>query len=391
MLPTFIEFGKKLHPENSVIVLDAGGTNLRSAVVSFDKNSKPVISGITKTVMPGIENIATKEEFFNAIYKNVSKILNESNRIGFVFSYPIEVVPDMDGRLIRFTKEVKAPEVEGEFIGKNLLDVIKKKGFAAEKKIALLNDTVALSLSGILAFPNRKFESFIGFVLGTGMNACYIEKNRNIKNLSEKKPDPENLQLINIEAGNFSKGPAGKIDEVYNSRTLNPSAARLEKLFSGAYLGGLTLEVLKTAASQGMFSDRICRMFERLETIKSREIDDYLNYPPADSVFKDYLDLMNEADRVLVYFLLDSLIERAAVISAIVIAASLLKSGSGKNPCSPVCIIAEGRCFYNMKNFKSRLDCYLKNTLASRGQYYFEIQRVENAVLLGAAAAGLMI
>ncbi|MBM3706321.1 MAG: hexokinase, partial [Actinobacteria bacterium] len=371
MLPTYIEFGRKSDRLKPVIVMDAGGTYLRSAVVNFNKNSVPVISKVTKSIMPGVRNPSTKEEFFNAIFNNVKKVLNESDRIGFVFSYPIEIMPDMDGRLIKFTKEVRAPEVEGEKIGANLLAVMRNNGFLSNRKIVLLNDTVALLLSGTLAFASRKYAGYIGFVLGTGMNACYVEKNSNIKTLSGKNCAPDGLQLINIEAGNFSKGPAGKIDELYNKRTLDPLAARLEKLFSGAYLGGLALELLKTAAGEGMFSDRICSLFDKLQKLESREIDSYLNYPPADSIFKDFLDAMTEEDKVLIYFLLDALIERAAVISAIVIASAILKSGSGCSPCEPVCVIAEGSSFYNMKNFKSRLDCYLNNALNIRGQHYF--------------------
>ena len=93
-------------------------------------------------------------------------ILNASENIGFVFSYPLEIFPDKDGRLIRFTKEIKAKEVEGEFIVKNLLSAIKKQGFGSNKKIILLNDTTASLLASILAFQNREYEKLYRFNSG---------------------------------------------------------------------------------------------------------------------------------------------------------------------------------------------------------------------------------
>ena len=120
MFPTFIEFKKKIPKNKPVIVLDAGGTNLRSAVFYFDADKKPAITKYRQTLMPGLKNEVSREEFFNTIADSISDILNESENIGFVFSYPIEIFPNKDGKLIWFTKEIKAKEVEGQFIGENL-------------------------------------------------------------------------------------------------------------------------------------------------------------------------------------------------------------------------------------------------------------------------------
>jgi hexokinase len=44
MYPTFIEFNNKIPKNKPVIVLDAGGTNLRAAVLHFDADKKPVVA-----------------------------------------------------------------------------------------------------------------------------------------------------------------------------------------------------------------------------------------------------------------------------------------------------------------------------------------------------------
>ncbi len=390
MFPTYIRFRRIIPSNEPVIVLDAGGTNLRSALLHFDDKNKPVITNFSKTDMPGIEREATKAEFFGAIAENVKNILENSRKIGFVFSYPIEIYPDRDGRLVRFTKEIKAPEVEGEFIGENLVAAIKDyETTSTTRKFVILNDTVATLLSGISAFHDRDYGSYIGFVFGTGMNACYIEKNSNIEKIADEGLDPDDHQLINIEAGNFSGGPGGEIDEAFDRKTLNPGIYSFEKMFSGAYFGGLALEVLNYAADSGIFSAGLAREINKLQVLESRDVSDFLYYPPVHETMSSLNKIMSFPDRVRFYFLLASLEERAAILATIVLGASILKSGEGKNPLNPVCIVAEGSSFYKMKNFHAKVSNHIGRVLSERGNYYFEINRVENAVMLGAGVAAL--
>ncbi len=390
MFPTYIRFRKVVPSNESVIVLDAGGTNLRSALLHFDIRNRPVITDLNKSDMPGIDREVTKAEFFGAIAGNVENILERSRKIGFVFSYPIEIFPNRDGRLVRFTKEIKAHEVEGEFIGKSLVEFIKRsKRSGIDREFVILNDTVATLLSGISAFYDREYESYIGFVFGTGMNACYIEKNSRIQKVADTGLDPDDYQLVNIEAGNFSMGPEGKIDRKFDMTTLNPGQYTYEKMFSGAYFGGLALEVMKFAADFGIFSSALTKNIIALSEIESKNVDDFLFYPPEFEPLNSLNKDMSENDRTSMYFLLDSLVERSAILATIVLSAAVIKSGKDKNPCRPVCIVAEGSSYYKMKDFQSRVYNYLGKVLSERGNHFFEINRVDNAVLLGAAVAAL--
>ena len=391
MLPTFIEFKDELPVNKSVIVLDAGGTNFRSAILHFDENNEPIISDFKKSFMPGSRGEVNKDDFFKIIFKNIKDIFKKSDNIGFVFSYPIEIFPNKDGRLLKFTKEVTAPEVEGLFIGENLLEEAKKYGFSSDKKIVLLNDSVASLLAGISAFQKREFEGYIGFILGTGMNCCYIEKNENIKKDSCLDLNPSGYQVINIEAGNFSKGPISQIDESFDKKTLDPGMYTFEKMLSGAYLGGLATEVIKFAISDGICSKNLSKHFEQNYSLQSKDIDDFLSFPPQGQDFNKILKDFTQKDILTVFFLFENLVERAAMISSIILSASVIKSQKGADPCHPICITAEGSSFYNLKNFKSRVDRYTESILNVAGPYYFEINKVEKAIVLGAAAAGLSV
>ena len=389
MLPTFIQFRNKISLNKPVIVIDAGGTNFRSAVISFKDRNNPVIENFKQSTMPGLKEEVSKEEFFKIMVDNIRGILNASENIGFVFSYPLEIFPDKDGRLIRFTKEIKAKEVEGEFIVKNLLSAIKKQGFGSNKKIILLNDTTASLLASILAFQNREYESYVGLILGTGCNACYIEKNENIKNKFVEDLDKNEYQIINIESGSFSKGPEGKIDLKFNNNTIDPGKNSFEKMFSGAYLGGLATEVIQYGINEKIFSGSFAERFSENIILESRDVDGYLFYPPKSGILAELIKDMSLIDKITIYYLFENLVERAAILVSIVLAASIIKSDKGRNPCNPVCIIAEGRSFYNLNNFQSRVDYYLKQILNAKGNYYYEINKVNNAILLGAAVAGL--
>ena len=389
MFPTFIEYHNKLPEKQPVVVLDAGGTNLRSALVIFDKDKKPEIKDFKTTSMPGINHEVSKDEFFSVIAASIKDIINLSDKIGFVFSYPLKMSPDKDGMLVRFTKEIKVRDVEGQLIGKNLTDKLKESGFG-DKRIVILNDTVAPLLAGLSAFPERQFDSYIGLILGTGMNASYIEKNSEIKKSDVSILNPDGYQIINIEAGNYKKGQRGEIDKEFDSRTLEPGVGTYEKMFSGAYLGGVAEEAIKFALKDGMFSRSFSKAFDSSIHLESRDIDDYLYYPPADLKMLRLLDAMDDADRIKLYYIFDNLIERAAIFVSVVLASAIVKSGKGTDPCHPVCITAEGSSFYKMKNFQSRVDRYMQKILKEKGVYYYEINKVENAVLCGAAVAGLI-
>ncbi|MHC4238214.1 MAG: hypothetical protein ACYSUC_00425 [Planctomycetota bacterium] len=83
------------------------------------------------------------------------------------------------------------------------------------------------------------------------------------------------------------------------------------------------------------------------------------------------------------------MVERAAKLTAVNLSSVVLKSSQGENPCSPVCIVAEGTVFYGLKSLRARVEYYLKEYLEDKKQRYYEIVNVENATLIGAAIAGL--
>jgi len=394
MIPTYIEVGRDIPAGKPVIVLDAGGTNFRVATVYFDELGRSVIENFVQKPMPGLNKEAGKEEFFETIVEYMADVVDVSNDIGFCFSYPTEILPSKDGRLIRFCKEVKAKQVEGELIGQNLVAAIEAAHYKGGKRIVILNDTVATLLAGISAFPNRAFDGYVGFILGTGSNCCYIESNRNITKKTDLEPDRE--QIINVESGSFGKAPRGKIDLKLDESTLDPGRYTFEKMFSGAYLGALCLKTIQEAGRQGLFSKAVTEELLTIKKLETKDINSFMYFPEGNNPLAIGCSRghwawpsCGEQERIAVWYLLDGLIERAAKLVAFLLSSVVLKTDKGKNPCAPVCITAEGTTFYELKSLKTKIDCYLKSFLEERHNRFVEIVSVENATLIGAAIAGL--
>ena len=307
----------------------------------------------------------------------------ESDRIGFCFSYPTEIFPDKDGRLIQFCKEVQAPEVVGQIIGKSLLEALG----TPEKKIVLLNDTVATLLAGKSKSFGKTYDSFMGFILGTGTNTCYIEANRNI--LKKPELDQAGNQIVNVESGNFGKAPRTDLDILFDNTTNNPGNYTFEKMFSGGYFGGLCLTILKAAATEGVLSAEAGERLNDIGDLTTGEANNFVANPgSADNILSDRLTDAN--DSIVAAHIIDTLIDRAAVLVAANLAAVVLKTGKGTSPERPVLITIEGTTFYKLHNFRIRFEKYFSEFLAGERKRYIEFTEVEQSSLIGAALAGLI-
>jgi hexokinase len=193
-----------------------------------------------------------------------------------------------------------------------------------------------------------------------------------------------------MESGQFAKAPRGKIDDIYNKSTVNPTYSLFEKMVSGAYLGGLCGRVLQCAAGKGLFTDKVNAELSELETLETKDVGEFLENPNSqDNVICKSVFEGGEQDRETVYCILEDIVKRAGKLAAINLSAAAIKSGKGKNPEKPICIVAEGTTFYKLKGLKENVEKYLTEYLQNEKGVYTEIVNVDNAALLGAAIAGL--
>ncbi|MDR2654805.1 MAG: hexokinase [Oscillospiraceae bacterium] len=393
MLPTYLTVSENIPAYKTVIVMDAGGTNFRIATVTFDERKKAVINDFKVFPMLGTNLKPNEEvsadEFFNTIADELLPLIGKSNTdsIGFCFSYPTEILPNKDGKLIRFTKEIDIKGLPGLEIGAGINAALRKKGVEKDKRFVLLNDTVASMIAGISASSRRTFSDYIGFILGTGTNTSYIEKSEKISKI-DSAGLPEKMG-INIEAGGFLKVPSGDIDKFFDAATVTPGQSIYEKMISGAYLGTLIYHVINFAIREGLFSADFADKFSHIRDITMRSVDEFCTYPDGDNLLAAFVE-GNEDDRLTLYYLLDAVFERTAKLVAVNIASVMLKTGSGSDPTRPVCVVAEGTTFYKSKLLRPKLDYYSKIYINDRLGLWFEFQKLDNATLIGTAAAALL-
>jgi hexokinase len=388
MLPTYLEIEQELPRDKPVIVMDAGGTNFRVATVTFNRAGAARIKDFEVHQMPGINAEVGKEEFFGTMAGYVRRIVANSPNVGFCFSYPIEMFPSKDGRALYFSKEIKAPEAAGQMIGASMDEALNRMGIADSKHFVLLNDTVATLLAGRAESSGRRYDSYIGFILGTGTNTAYVEHNANIR--KAKDLDAAKSQIVNVESGGFGRAPRGRIDRSFDAASVSPGVNTFEKMISGAYIGPLCLTTAQAAAKAGLFSAAAAQQLAGLSGATTKDISGFLSCPEGgDNSVSRALTDAPEQDLVALYYLVDALVERAAKLTAANLSSVSLKSGKGRNPCRPICIVAEGTTFYRLKTLRPKIEYYLKQYLVDRKHVHYEIVSIDNATLIGAAIAGL--
>ncbi len=389
MIPTWANPPKEPPKNESIIVIDAGGTNFRASLVTFDENGNPTISDHQKSSMPGIEREFSKKEFFETIAANLDHVKGKSKKIGFCFSYAMKITPDGDGEVISFSKEIKAPEVIGSLVGENLSNALVERGWERPERIVLLNDTTAALLAGAsTATGGLQYSSYIGVILGTGMNTAYIEKNPIKKIESSSRSVPEK-QIIVAESGLYGKLARSEFDIAFDKTTNTPGRYIMEKMCSGAYLGAVASFAVKQACTDGLFSQGASKALLEVGTFTLFDMDRFFYTPfNVETTLGGAISKGNQDDRDILFALLDAFVDRCARLTAALICATVLKSEEGKNPSIPVSILCDGTTFYKTHNLKSRIEGYLNSELLQKCHRYYEIVTVDNAITLGAAVAG---
>lgn len=384
MIRTFSNPPETSAKGKSVIVIDAGGTNFRSCLVTFDDKGQPQISEMEKTRMPGVEKELSKKEFFNQIADNLEHLKNKADRIGFCFSYPMEIQENGDGILLGFSKEVKAPEVVGAQIGKCLKEVLTERGWSTIKRITLCNDTVAALLAGAACeSENDNFSSYIGFILGTGMNAAYVQPDCQCCGIKK--------QIVVCESGKFLNVNRSDFDIEFDKSTVKPGTFFLEKLCSGAYLGPVSLIALKMAAKDGLFEKETAEKITSIESLSLIEMDKFLHGPfNPDCILGQIALKASAADTDTIFQILDSIVERSARYSAAILIACAIQTGQGNNASKPLCILCDGTTFFKTYNIKERVFAYLDQILTNQLGIYWRIVSCDNDITLGAAISGLI-
>ena len=385
MIPAYVGTDREVPRGQSVAVIDAGGTNLRSGLATFDAQGNLALSSFTKRPMLGTQGELSGEAFYGALADTVDDLIDQADAIGFCFSFPAEITPHGDGRLLHWTKEIEAPAVVGDCVGAGLLRALAARGHAG-KRVAVLNDTVAALLAGMAQGQAFGASSYVGFILGTGTNTAYVERNANIGKVPGL--DPAGAQVINVESGGFARFARGPLDLKLDRESINPGKHVFEKIISGVYMGPLALELFKAAAPEGAFSAQGAATIMAMDELTAIHIDNLLADEGRDTGLLGTA-AFRDADRQVMRTMFAAVVDRAALLTAVNISAAVLKSGAGEAPAAPVCVNIDGSTYYKTTGMPAKVQAHLATILGARGRHIRCIH-VDDAPVAGAAIAGLM-
>ncbi|MDF7826079.1 hypothetical protein P4B35_18760 [Pontiellaceae bacterium B12227] len=385
MIPAYVGADGQVPVGKSVAVIDAGGTNLRVCIVTFNEAGEVELSGFSKQPMPGRFEEKTKAEFYQVLVDALEPMKDEFDSIGFCFSYPATIKPNFDGQLLHWTKEIKIPELVGQHIGEGLLAALEERGIEG-RQVVVLNDTVACLLAGLAQGQAFDASSYIGFILGTGTNTAYVEQNSKIGKLEVDLT--EGSQVINVESGGFAAYQRGPLDIQVDNESENPGSHVFEKVLSGVYMGTMTLKLLKTLSSElGVFSEKGAAALAALDDLYIIQIDNLAAENGRD-IGELGSDDYTEEDREIMRTVFKGVVDRAALLTAVNICAAVVKGGAGTDPERPVCVNIDGSTYYYTYQMPEKVQGYLQPMLKERGLHIKCIQ-VDDAPVVGAAIAGL--
>ncbi|KAL4104931.1 hypothetical protein QTP88_020207 [Uroleucon formosanum] len=255
-LPNGTERGKFL-------ALDLGGTNFRVLLIELGENNYFHMDFEIFKVPNHIQTGKGKE-LFDHIAKCLAEFVKKYNLdsktalpLGFTFSFPLRQVGLTKGYLNSWTKGFGCSGVIGKDVVKLLKDAIKRRKDVRIDVCGILNDTTGTLMSCAWKSPNTK----IGLIVGTGCNACYVEKVENAELFDGDKTKPH--VIVNSEWGAF--GDDGKLDAIrtkydreIDEASLNPGQQRFEKMISGMYMGEIVrLAIVDLANQNKLFEGRL--------------------------------------------------------------------------------------------------------------------------------------
>ena len=376
MIPTYLSNDGELHPGVSAAVIDAGGTNFRSALVRFEPTGCTV-SDMIKRRMPGTEAPCTGEEFIRFTADAIEPLMDRADVIGFCFSYAATITPEMDGRVITIDKEVVVTGCEGQLIGASLLTELARRGIEG-KRIVILNDTVAVLLGMAAGLDKSKYGGFIGQVSGTGTNTCVSLP---VSAIGKLGLEGERGMIINLESGKYDGIKGGDFDRLLDERSHNPGQKHFEKLTAGVYLGEICHLMLNAAAEEGLLSAECAAKVRELPVFDSAVIDAW--------ACGEGFDILggNEEDHSFAQTLSLALFHRSARCMCVnLLALAELIGGREK----PICMLAEGSLVQKGRCYRPELERLLQLYGTEKRGIAFELHVGQETTLPGSAAAALL-
>jgi hexokinase len=267
MIPSFVTRLPTGQETGTFWAIDLGGTNLRVVRVPLSTVRGGYGEMLDhKIALPTSTLTGDAEQLFGFIAHEIkAQGVSSGDRLAFTFSFPLDQTGIASGKLLEWTKGFSTTGVIGRDVARLLESALLSEGLLVSV-CALVNDTVGT----LMAAAYERNDARMGVILGTGNNACYLERLRDVpKWRGEGQNDPQALMVINMEWGGFgsearkldasgnmylrraSPLPLTAVDDAVDAVSPNAGRQRFEKAISGLYLGELARLAVGTVAREG--------------------------------------------------------------------------------------------------------------------------------------------
>ncbi|MCL7026260.1 hypothetical protein MKW94_016379 [Papaver nudicaule] len=348
--------------------LDLGGTNFRVLRVRLNGGRAFSIEKISQGQIPEDRKTGTKEELFSFMASGLSRFLTEEGpeiprethrEIGFTFSFPVNQTSINVGTLIEWTKGFNIPAAIGQDVVACLNEALTGANLNMCSVTALVNDTV-----GTLAGARYKNDDVkVAVILGTGTNACYIERTDRIPKMivqgDIQDPLPE-YTIINTEWGAFSDLrvlPVTIFDNELDAESTDSGRQRFMKMISGKYLGIIVSKILlKMAASERLFGQGYTAP-EGTEDINNMHSDNPALLGTVQSILHEKLNVgeISLEVRRTVVTVIDTIVERAARLAGAGIVVILQKMGINGETKETTVVAVDGSLYEHYEQYRFHL------------------------------------
>lgn len=370
MLPSFVTGVPDGSEQGVAIAAVLGGTNFRVCSVHLNGDHTYSMKQMKNKIPEYLleDDGATSKDLFSFLAKRTVAFFRryfpelfsqqadrtKTFKMGFTFSYPVDQTSLNSGSLIRWTKGFDIPDAVGKDVVQLFQYELEEQGLGMINIVALANDTVGTLLSHCYASSNNGngeiSEPVIGCIFGTGTNGCYLEDIANIKKLpidikERLLREGQTQMAINTEWGSFDNAceylPTTKYDvEIDQKFSPNPGFHLFEKRVSGMYLGEVLRNVMVDLHARGLILNQY-RSYKllphRLKTPfeLSSEVMSHIEIDRTSGLRETELSLLQglrlpttPIERQQIQRLVRAISRRSAYLSAVPIAAILMKTGA---------------------------------------------------------------
>lgn len=389
--------------------LDFGGTNFRvvraelggldgkiRSVVQLKQNLLQAHTALPRGLMDGE---ATATQLFDFFATTCVKLMKQTGDFkegmapmgcGFTFSFPCSQRSINNAVLIEWTKAFETGRkthdpVEGLNVGELMNAAFQRNGVPL-KVVAVVNDTVGTLLSAAYETTIRSPPVLVGLILGTGMNACYVDG---------RAPDHGyDGIIINLECGNFNRSlPLTNVDyELDFAESSNRGRQRLEKMVSGAYMGEIVRRaIIKVLQDKAPAASWIPFSLTSVNVARIAQ-DTSISLGTAATIL---MELYNHQFSLVELQIIKSLclvvLDRGASLAAVIVAATARKSKHLQPAMGGVAVAVDGSVYKEIPLFQQQLRVHLENILGKESADLIKVVQADDGSGKGAAVLAAIL